>query len=98
MAASNYDLKLMSIGMLALGVGSISASVAFFTRPFDSKLSLIVLPTLALSYGGMMFASSYVEEEQNFWYWVSSGWCFALFIKEYVPLHCEYRGKSLISH
>jgi len=28
-----------------------------------------------------MFASSYVEEEQQFWYWVVSGWVTVLLIR-----------------
>ena len=31
-----------------------------------------------------MFASSYVEEEQHFWYWTSSAWLGWLFIRKYV--------------
>lgn len=40
--------------------------------------------TLSLSYGGMMIASSYVEEEQQFWYWAASAWGVILLIREYV--------------
>jgi len=29
----------------------------------------------------MMFASSYVEEEQQFWYWIMAGWTTLLFLK-----------------
>lgn len=28
-----------------------------------------------------MFASSYVEEEQHFWYWAATGWLALLAIK-----------------
>jgi len=28
-----------------------------------------------------MFASSYVEEEQQFWYWIMAGWMIVLFLK-----------------
>ncbi|KAJ4402279.1 major facilitator super transporter protein [Didymella pomorum] len=35
--------------------------------------------TLTL-YTVLMFASSYVEEEHNFWYWITSGWFFYLYL------------------
>lgn len=39
---------------------------------------------ITLAYAGMMFASSYVEEEHNFWYWAASGWIAVLIFKTYV--------------
>jgi hypothetical protein len=32
----------------------------------------------------MMFASSFVEEEQHFWYWSASGWLAYLYFAECV--------------
>ncbi|KAI9824815.1 MAG: major facilitator super transporter protein [Phylliscum demangeonii] len=40
-----------------------------------------LLAVLSFAYGGMMFASSYVEEEHHFWYWMLSGWLFYLLAK-----------------
>lgn len=34
-------------------------------------------------YGVTMFASSFVEEEHHFWYWVASAWAMILLLKEY---------------
>lgn len=33
----------------------------------------------------MMFATSYVEEEQHFWYWVTAAWMAYLYTAKYVP-------------
>jgi hypothetical protein len=42
----------------------------------------------------MMFASSYVEEEHNFWYWIASGWFFALFLKGYDHIYTWTRTEG----
>lgn len=39
----------------------------------------IALAGITALYGIMMFASSYVEEEQHFWYWVTSAWLSSLY-------------------
>ena len=36
---------------------------------------------ITLLYAVMMFASSYVEEEQHFWYWAITAWLLLLWIK-----------------
>jgi ethanolaminephosphotransferase len=77
--ASNYDVTRLILGtFLAL----LSFFLTFLTlpplRPISSTAISYVL-TLIL-YGILMFASSYVEEEHNFWYWATSGWFFYLFI------------------
>jgi ethanolaminephosphotransferase len=86
--ASNYDLTRLILGTsLAL----LSFFLVFLTllplRPISSTAIFYAL-TLLL-YGILMFASSYVEEEHNFWYWATSGWFFYQFIlssrKEWYP-------------
>jgi ethanolaminephosphotransferase len=78
-AASNYDLPRMFIGTtLAL----LACGLSFFTLPKltpATPAGLYFALTLVL-YAVLMFASSYVEEEHNFWYWATSGWFFVLFI------------------
>ncbi|KAL7271684.1 major facilitator superfamily transporter protein [Rhizina undulata] len=80
--ASNYDLKLMGIAMGFLLVASCLSLKTLIPLWRNSILADLVFPALILAYGGMMFASSYVEEEHNFWYWTASAWVFALLIKE----------------
>jgi ethanolaminephosphotransferase len=78
-AASNYDVPRLFLGT---ALASIVCILSFFTLPSMRPISLDGLYyflTLAL-YAVLMFASSYVEEEHNFWYWVTSGWFFYLFV------------------
>ncbi|KAF8538213.1 alkaline-phosphatase-like protein [Trichophaea hybrida] len=80
--ASNYDLRLMT-GGIALMVGATILSVVKLV-PVIGESSLADLSFLAITvaYGVMMFASSFVEEEHHFWYWVATGWFMLLFLKE----------------
>ncbi|PVI02738.1 alkaline phosphatase-like protein [Periconia macrospinosa] len=77
--ASNYDVPRLIIGAsLALS----SVVLSFFTLPALRPVSphgLYYMLILAL-YSILMFASSYVEEEHNFWYWATSAWLFYLFV------------------
>jgi hypothetical protein len=34
----------------------------------------------------MMFATSYVEEEQHFWYWATAAWMAYLYASKYVRI------------
>lgn len=73
--ASNYNRPRLLAG---ISIGLAAASVALFNvrslhgGPLLSTSNAMVI--LAIAYALMMFASSYVEEEQQFWYWLTSGW------------------------
>lgn len=72
--ASNYDIPKLVFGealALAAGVCSLLTVTWLGTNTVGNILPLALI---TLSYGGMMFASSYVEEEQHFWYWASTFW------------------------
>jgi len=79
--ASNYDVPKLVIG---LAVSTIALSLAILAAaPTIANSWRGTSPILAicLLYGVMMFASSYVEEEQHFWYWATSAWLMLLWIK-----------------
>ena len=81
-AATNYEVNKMATGLF---LAIIATSLAIFLswgavlkhRP--SNITLVVTWSL---HGVMMFASSYVEEEQQFWYWMTSAWLFYIHIKQ----------------
>lgn len=78
-AASNYDVSRLFLGT---GLAVLICTLSLFTIPSLRSISstgLYFFLTLAL-YAVLMFASSYVEEEHNFWYWITSGWFFYLFL------------------
>jgi ethanolamine phosphate transferase 2 subunit G len=81
--ASNYDMSKLTAGqIIAFGVAvcALGAAIPTLKRSFVSCLPFL---TITIAYGIMMFASSYVEEEQHFWYWTTSGWLCLLSFKGY---------------
>jgi ethanolaminephosphotransferase len=80
-AASNYDVSRLIIGTT---LACVSVIMALFTLPSLRPItpSGVAYALTLILYGVLMFASSYVEEEHNFWYWATSGWFFYLFISE----------------
>lgn len=75
--ASNYDMNRLVMGQTVAFV-AFSATLTVI----EPKGSLVPLSVVALVYGIMMFASSYVEEEQHYWYWMTTAWLGALMIKQ----------------
>ncbi|KAL9625007.1 MAG: hypothetical protein Q9160_000736 [Pyrenula sp. 1 TL-2023] len=80
--ASNYDLKKMLLGLSLSSTALITASVMSYPLLRRSRIPGLAFGSVLLAYGVMHFASSYVEEEQQFWYWASSGWLCYLFTKQ----------------
>ncbi|KAI9672432.1 MAG: major facilitator super transporter protein [Trizodia sp. TS-e1964] len=79
--ASNYDIARLQTGFVLICFAFFLSSLLFVNLP-NINLGGTGLAAIALAYGAMMFASSYVEEEQNFWYWASSGWLAYLFLQD----------------
>lgn len=89
MAASNYNLNWMSAGVAVTLLALVLSVFSFVPLLESSKLANTFFPAITLAYGIMMFASSYVEEEHHFWYWVASGWFIAIYIKGYIIFTCR---------
>jgi ethanolaminephosphotransferase len=80
--ASNYDLNKMYTGIAIAVLGVVLAITSILSGHVKLDLGTLTNNTISLTYGATMFASSYVEEEQQFWYWAVGGWLIALHCKE----------------
>ncbi|KKY20556.1 putative gpi ethanolamine phosphate transferase 2 [Diplodia seriata] len=70
--ASNYNVTLLIVGAV-LATASMALALAVISSGlFPTSTAGIFFALLTVLYGIMMFASSYVEEEQHFWYWATS--------------------------
>jgi ethanolaminephosphotransferase len=83
--ASNYDMSKLTAGQVLAFVATALAFGA--VAPILSFVSAIPFLLITIAYGIMMFASSYVEEEQHFWYWSATGWLALLSFKGYEYFH-----------
>ena len=75
--ASSYDIPRMVLGIGLTGIALVLALLSFPSLSPPSTAGIFFTLTVGL-YAAMMFASSYVEEEQRFWYWVTPVWITAL--------------------
>jgi ethanolaminephosphotransferase len=71
--ASSYDVPRMVAGV-ALAFASSVLAVLAFPSFWPPSLAGSALTLTTILYGVMMFATSYVEEEQHFWYWITPAW------------------------
>jgi ethanolaminephosphotransferase len=80
-AASNYNVPKLVMGIV-LAASSLFLALASARRTIIASFtSCAPLLGVSILYGVMMFASSYVEEEQHFWYWTTSAWLLILWVK-----------------
>ncbi|KEF61116.1 uncharacterized protein A1O9_02681 [Exophiala aquamarina CBS 119918] len=79
--ASNYDLISMYVGLGLAAAGFLCCLPPFVRGAFEAGADGLFLIFVMVSYAVTMFASSYVEEEQQFWYWVLGGWLIVLYLK-----------------
>ena len=80
--ANNYHLSKLSagVGLAALATAAVIATVSRVL--FENRVTGLWISLLFIANGIIMFASSYVEEEQHFWYWASSSWLGWLVVKK----------------
>jgi ethanolaminephosphotransferase len=76
----------MYIGLVILlfSVGILGVEVSRSAAPSMVKFEFLAV---TVSFGAIMFASSYVEEEHQFWYWVTTSHFALAFIQRYTPKH-----------
>ena len=80
--ASNYDLVKMAAGIGSAAVSLILAIMSIPEGTFDTLVSGSAFTLIVLCHSVTMFASSYVEEEHQFWYWVLGGWLMYILFME----------------
>lgn len=72
--ASNYDTTRLTQGGSTALSSVLSSMIAVLFISKSANGAVLWFATIVLLYGLMMFASSYVEEEQHFWYWATTAW------------------------
>lgn len=83
--SGNYDVTRLSLGLSACGIAALIILPSTYKLLSRFRHAGTFLMFSVLAYGAMMFASSYVEEEQQFWYWIATGWTFYLHVKSFAP-------------
>ena len=81
--ASNYDMSRLISGQALAVLAVICASVATHTTSEQNLRTFLPFGFFAVVYAIMMFASSYVEEEQHFWYWATTAWLALIGVKNW---------------
>jgi ethanolaminephosphotransferase len=79
--ASNYNVPRLFIGQAAALAAVVASVTSVVKAGCHREGPLSPLALITVLYGIMMFASSYVEEEQHFWYWSSTIWVASLGIR-----------------
>jgi ethanolamine phosphate transferase 2 subunit G len=81
--ASNYDVGKLQLGVFITTLATLAIAYVATSVILPASRTLVGAFALCLAYGGIMFASSYVEEEHHFWYWSASAWLVLLWAKWY---------------
>ena len=79
--ASNYDTTKLLIGIALCLVAATLSGVSVYHLSHFRLFEVIIFNAINISYGITMFASSYVEEEHQFFYWVTTGYLSLLYAK-----------------
>lgn len=79
--ASNYNLSRLGLGIGLAALATVAGIATVSTTLLDNRTTGLWTSIVFIAYGIMMFASSYVEEEQHFWYWASPSWLGWLLLK-----------------
>jgi ethanolaminephosphotransferase len=79
--ASNYNMSRLVAGQVLAIVAGVCAVLGAQRVSTGSISTYTPFVIVTAAYGVMMFASSYVEEEQHFWYWTTTAWLALLGLK-----------------
>ncbi|KAI1947587.1 major facilitator super transporter protein [Ophidiomyces ophidiicola] len=93
-AASNYILARLYYGTV-IAAAAVFLCIILCCDPLllNRASGAIQYFILAIAgYFALMFASSYVEEEQQFWYWILTGWTGYLYIKTKAEGRFEFKS------
>lgn len=73
----------MTAGAMLVSIALIITGHVAFHRFSELGLS-VLLPfnVVTILNAVIMFASSFIEEEQQYWYWISTGWFAVVAVKE----------------
>ncbi|TKA69771.1 hypothetical protein B0A49_07406 [Cryomyces minteri] len=81
-AATEYSVLLLGSGILVATI-AVLLSVSNLPSQRLRGPTGFVFVAMTGAYSAMMFASSYVEEEQQFWYWLAAAWVAFLTAKRF---------------
>ena len=85
--ASNYNIRRLCAGIAIASLATVVALSVSGKAVLNARSTGLWMASIAVTYAIMMFASSYVEEEQQFWYWATSSWLGWLLLKALVCLY-----------
>lgn len=83
-AASNYNVPRLNQGIAVAALSVILSGILCWFGPLRRSGCTSFFALIAVGYTVLMFASSYVEEEQQYWYWMLAGWQIYLYTRSYV--------------
>lgn len=80
--ASKYDTSSMFLGILLAALCCIPRHSLYSPQANGSRFATYAFFFVEATYSATMFASSYIEEEHQFWYWISGAWLVILLMMQ----------------
>ena len=93
--ASDYNMQYLVLGQGAVALSVMASIGAVLLTGISRSTTASIFGSMTVMYGIMMFASSYVEEEQHFWYWFCTIWFLRLGARE-SPKYVSPRISTLL--